>query len=194
MSGFFKKKGVSKVQTDITCNHRDALPDSDFCPRCGAKIERIFSESGELKSMKTFDINNCYICVLHFRIISAWITPSSYPVEEYVVVYNGKYSNVFLECNDDEEKLRIKVDREELTLEFNTYTEKMSYTINEVCEYHVPLCDAMESWKIIISDAPIQHELFMPGYLLENDSIYYNIKDMQEREKRLSSFSNPFWG
>lgn len=192
MFRIIKKKQASKAQIDTTCNHSDALPDSIFCPRCGAKIERNFPKSSKPKRTIKFDINNCYLCVLHFRCISAWITPTSHPVKKYVVVYNGKYQNDFLECNDDEKKLKIKVDCDELTLEFDTHTEKMSYYINEVCNYRIPICDAMESWSFIISDTPIQHEVFMPGYQQEKDGIYYNIEDMQEAKRKLDNIFGKF--
>lgn len=188
----FKKKGVIKTQTDTVCNHSEALPNSIFCPSCGAKIEHTFQKSSTPKRTINIDINHCYICVLHFRCISAWITPMSHPVKKYAVAYNGKYNNAFLECMDDKKKIRIKADREELTLEFDTYTEKMPYSINEVCKYNVPVYDAMESWAFIISDAPIQNELFMPGYQLKEDGIYYNIEDMQEDRKKSAGIFDRF--
>ena len=188
----FKKKDVVKGDTGTSCNHGDALPNSKFCPRCGAKIERTFQKSLAKKGTINVDINNCYICVLHFRCISAMITPMSHPVQEYVFVYNGKYKNDYLKCNDDESEIRVKIDSKEITLEFYTHTEKMSYSINEVCQYHVPIYDAMESWAFIISDAPIQNELFMPDYQQSDDGIYYNIKDMQENKNRLISILERF--
>ena len=117
----FKRKESSKAQNDTICNHSEALPYSVFCPKCGAKIERTFQKSRAPKRTINVDINNCYICVLHFRRISAMITPMSHPVQKYVVVYNGKYKNDYLECNDDEREIRVKVDSEELTLEFYTH-------------------------------------------------------------------------
>lgn len=129
-----------------------------------------------------------YLCVLHFPRISAWITPTYYPVKKYVVVYNGKYKGKSCKCNDGENQIVIKVDNDALTLEFNsprgTYTQKMPYAMNEICEYHCPVCDAWESWAIIVSDEPIQQERFMPGYQATKDGVYYNIEDMQEDERR----------
>ena len=174
----FKKKESPKVQKNTICNHNDALPDSKFCPRCGAEIDRTIQKPRNTERKTEFDIDNCYICVLHFRCISAWSTPTSHPVKKYVVVYNEKYKNDFLECNDDNNKIRIKVDSNELTLEIGTHTEKISYFMNEVCEYHIPICDAMESWSFIISDAPIDYESFMLGYQRKDDGIYYNVEDM----------------
>lgn len=192
MFRFFKNKDVSKTRTDTVCNHMDASPNSVFCPKCGAKIEQFASAAIKPQRIQTVDINTCYICVLHFRCISAWITPMSYPVQKYAVVYNGKYENDFLECYDNQEKLRIIVNNEELILEFDSYTKKLPYTANEVCAYRVPISDAMESWEFIISDAPIQHEAFISGYQLKNDGLYYNTEDMQEHERRKNSFSNLF--
>lgn len=189
MFGFFKNKNVLKIQTDAVCNHEEASPDSVFCPKCGARIKQFASEVIKSKQIQTVDINTCYICVIHFRRISAWITPMSYPVREYVVVYNGKYKKNSIECCDNQEKLRITVKNEELILKFDSYTEKMPYTANEICTYTVLITDVMESWEFIISDAPIHHETFISGYQLIND-VYYNIEDMQERKRRLSSFDN----
>ncbi len=107
--------------------------------------------------------------------------------KKYVVVYNGEYKNDFLECNDDLHKIKVKVDFEELTLEFDNHIEKIAYSANEVCNYYIPICDATESWSFIISDSPIQHELFMPGYKQQDDSIYYNIEDMQENKRKLNN-------
>ncbi len=75
----FKKKESSIAHNYTTCNHSDALPNSVFCPKCGAEIEHTTQKTIEHKI--NFDINNCYICVLHFRRISAWITPTSYPIK-----------------------------------------------------------------------------------------------------------------
>ena len=126
----FKKKESSKAQKDTICNHSEALPNSVFCPKCGAKIEHIAPKTSKPKRIINSDINNCYVCVLHFRCISAWVTPTSHPVKKYVVVYNGEYKNEFLECTDDGNKIRIKADCEVITLEFDNYTEKSAYSIN----------------------------------------------------------------
>ena len=184
----FKRKESSKAQKDIICNHNEALPNSVFCPKCGAKIEHTAKKTNKPKRIINFDINNCYVCVLHFRRINTWITPRSHPVKEYVVVYNGEYNNDFLECTDDGNKIRIKANRKAIILEFNNHTEKIAYSINKVCSYHVPIYDARESWSFIISDSPIQHELFIPGYQRKDDSIYYNIEDMQEAKKKIGQY------
>ena len=144
-------------------------------------------ENAIAKRIINFDIKNCYICVLHFRCISAWITPVSHPVKNYVVVYNGKYKDDFIECSDDGTKLKIKANPETITLKFENHDEELAYSINEVCDYHIPICDAMESWSFIIADTPIQHELFVPGYQQQGDSIYYNIEDMLENKRKLDN-------
>ena len=100
--------------------------------------------------------------------------------------YNNNENNGMISANTEEivvntadnNKIRIKVDSNELTLEIGTHTEKISYFMNEVCEYHIPICDAMESWSFIISDAPIDYESFMLCYQRKDDGIYYNVEDM----------------
>ena len=188
----FKKKESSKTDNDTTCNHSDALPNGVFCPKCGHKIERTAAKTSNSKRIINFDIKNCYICVLHFRCISAWVTPTSHPVKKYVVVYNGKYKDDFIECSDEGTKLKIKANSETITLKFENHDEELAYSINEVCNYHIPICDAMESWSFIISDTPILHELFVPGYQQQYDSIYYNIEDMIENQRKLDNMFKKF--
>ena len=132
-----------------------------------------------------------YVCVLHFRLRSAMITPSSYPVKKYAVAYNGKCSNHFIKCNDDGRKIKIKVDCETITLELHKRIETISYSMNKECSYRVPLCGAMESWSFIVSDSPIQYELFTPGYQLYSDGVYYNIEDMRKDMNKKTYFA-PF--
>lgn len=134
------------------------------------------------------DISDCYICVLHFPLISAWITPTSYPVRQYVVAYNGKYDGSSCKCHDGEEQIMVKIEGEDLILEFGTYNKKLPYVMNELCLYNIPLCDAMESWGIIVSDTPIQHELFMEGYEVGFNGVCYNTEDRREWKRRLLSF------
>ena len=190
MFKFLSKKVSFEKQTDSLCEHIPAAPNSIFCKKCGAIIRNLPPKTNQSKIKGAFHINNCYICVLHFRRKSAMITPSSYPITTYVVTYNGKCEHNFLGCNDSGESIKIIIDSENITLKFDTHTEKLHYTKNEICTYHVPICDASESWKFIISDAPIQHELFTPNFQKGNDGIYYNLEDMEENKRRLYSISN----
>lgn len=111
--------------------------------------------------------------------ISAWITPTSYPVKKYIVVYSGKYDGSPFECQDDKNQISIKVDGNELILDFGTYTKKLPYAMNEVCKYFCLICDAMKYWESMVPDTLIQHKLFVYGYEMEHDGVYYNTEDMR---------------
>lgn len=133
--------------------------------------------------------NDRYICVLHFPKICAWITPESYPVKKYVVAYNGKYDGSSCKCRDEKDQIIITIGDDALSLEFpthkGTYTEELPYVMNEVCTYYCPVNDVLESWAIIVSSEPIQHERFMPGYEEGYNGVYYNVDQLWKVKRQI---------
>lgn len=157
-----------------------------------------------------------FLCVLHFRLIGAWGTPFDREARKYAVVYNGEYGADFLDCDDVvrpdyffwdceyiiDKGVRIKVGESELTVIFREvktapegiieanelYTETLKYVLNEPCIYHCRIYDAMESWEFIVSDAPIDHRAFEPGYERGYDGLYHNKEEMDKLEKLRDEF------
>lgn len=136
-----------------------------------------------------FNKKSSYLCVLHFRRQKAFRGPSDPPfIESYAVAYNGKINNNFCKCTDDGETVEISISNNDISLVFPSYTKpdaiKIPYKPDEICRYHVPIMDAMESWEFIVSNEPVNHEIYKPGYIKSKlDGTYFNIEEISDEDK-----------
>lgn len=130
----------------------------------------------------------CYACIIHNRLISAIISPVSYPVEKFAVAFCGRIENKVVKCQDDGTRLVVKITDNKLYLKLDSMNVQMDYEKEKMIKFQLPIYDAMESWEFFISDSQIDCERLKPGYRKGIDGIYYNIEDEKELERKMKGY------
>lgn len=120
-----------------------------------------------------------YGCIMHHPLKSAWVTPTSYPVDEIHIVHNGLM----------EKQYTYKTKQDMVTI---TMTDACSLQINRTAEivldakwdtkitYHLPICDATESWEFVFSKKPIDERMYLGGYVQKYENYYLCEDDLRK--------------
>lgn len=145
-----------------------------------------------------------FCCILHERITSAFASVGRLPVHKFVVTYNGRIGQNTVFCEDEGSALVVEISKNtiQIRLGFKKYnkgnpewewidSERSNYVLNEVKLIDIPICDATEAWRIIITDQLVTEDrihAIMPGYKKEYDGLYSCIKDISESNKHFFPF------
>ena len=128
-----------------------------------------------------------YLCVMHSRIRSAWATPFSYPVDKIYTVFCGRPDFNNMRFEDEQCTLALYKDNlpEPKPREINS---EMNIRKNELNRYDMGICDAHDSWYVIISDKNIDPGKYLPGYRYDGNGAYINIEDEKRNRQRSAMF------
>lgn len=124
-----------------------------------------------------------YCCIMHHPLKTAWITPTSYPVDKIHIVYNGSLSEQYM-YETREEAWKICLHTNSAMENTGTYTINIQAQWNKVVSYHSPILDASESWDFVFSKTPINAHMYLDGYIHQFDNLYAREADLLEQEKR----------
>ncbi len=165
-----------------------------FCSTCGHKISRqtkqidcnIIPNKANTEEL-VFGISECctgkdlYCCVFHHPIKSAWITPTSYPVDYINIVSNEKFDADIKTYTDGESQIILRLIKA-------GSCDKQIVLDKKIC-YSLPMCDAMESWEFVFSNSPIVPEEYLEGYVFQSENNFACESDLLENKRRKERFT-----
>lgn len=124
-----------------------------------------------------------YFCIMHHPIRSAWITPTSYPVDELSILYNGLWKEPYIHETSREKWVVTQSDgRDAGTTAVHVIPIRAKW--DQVVPYYADIYNAIESWDFIFSKAPIHAEQYLDGYVPQSDKEYVREADLIEARKR----------
>ena len=122
---------------------------------------------------------------MHHPLRSAWITPTSYPVDEIRIMKNGLVKNQYI-CTTEKDMVIIRI-TDASSLKSNRPEETvLNAEWDTKITYHLPICDALESWEFVFSKKPIDEKMYLEGYVQSklSENTFFCEKDLAESDER----------
>ena len=151
-----------------------------------------------------------FCLILHYRLMSAWVTPTEYPISYVKILYNDeiKKGQEITVCDKDLTPYNQYQQSlwDSLTLKMNLFeNETVNFDVKRVNDgrsvyesfvalidspyiLHEDICDAMESWQFVFSCKCIEAINYLNDYRsIENEfdpHLYVSLKDEKEQKRR----------
>lgn len=116
-----------------------------------------------------------YCCVFHHPLKSTWVTPTSYPVDYVHIVSNGNFNTDIQTYIDDASQIILRLVK-------SGPCDKKIVLDEKIC-YHLPICDATESWDFVFSNSPIVPNKYLDGYRHLSGNTYVFESDLIENQQ-----------
>lgn len=192
------KTGTIKMVKCAIGHYYDAMVHT-MCPYCETTKHTDIPERTYItpKEEQVFNVylpqynigEQVYCCIMHHPQRTAWITPTSYPVDYMYISYNNLLKE---QCvyETETEKWSVILNNIHSVQKDNPKVNNIQAKWDEKVSYHAPIYDAMESWDFIFSKTPIDVDRYLEGYVHQYDKKYALEKDLIESEKRKEEFMN----